>query len=377
MDGNAPNDVLGQMAQAAQRAYEARGMSPAKALRRALSRTADTLWDLALVVHAVSVESLSQDGVVEQLGDDDLLVLLEGPEGAIALAVIDRQILTGLVEVQTILQVTQMPLEERELTATDAAMAAPMIDGTLSRFADNLDEHPLRQKLDGFSFGAMIVDQRAVSLLLDAPNYRSFRADVDLALGRRRGTIQLIFPEYPAQSAGKGAPDGPGPHAEQLSLVHARLDAVLVRVKLPLNEAQTLKPGDLLDLPATSIDNLELVAKDDHLVAKGRLGQLDGHRAIKLNWPHVKRAIAEDTAFEAALPQAETPTIPQTDMPMDEPPQIPDFEPPDVAIEEQAFDFEAEAEAFDDIPDFEPTTPEDIGEEFAMSPMEFDIEESG
>ena len=52
-DGSGQGGVLGLKAQAAQKAFEARGMSPAKALRRALSRTADTLWDLALVCQSV------------------------------------------------------------------------------------------------------------------------------------------------------------------------------------------------------------------------------------------------------------------------------------------------------------------------------------
>ena len=100
-------------------------MSPSKALRRALSRTADVLWDLALVTHGVEQAHLDQDGVVAALGGDALLILLDGPDGVPGVARIERPVMTGLIEVQTILQVTQMPVEERPLTQTDAAMMAP------------------------------------------------------------------------------------------------------------------------------------------------------------------------------------------------------------------------------------------------------------
>lgn len=380
MKDDAPTDVLGLKAQAAQRAYEARGMSPAKALRRAMSRTADALWDLALVVHSVGLETLDQDGVLDLLGKDDLLVLLDGPDGAIALATLDRQVLTGLVEVQTILQVTQMPLEERGLTATDAAMAAPLVDGALTRFAINLDEHPLRDTLEGFTFGAMIEDQRAVGLLLDAPNYRAFRADVDLALGRRRGAVQFIFPEYPASDQGSQT-DGPGPYAEQLARVPARLDAVLVRVKLPLNEAQMLKPGDLLDLPGPAIDNVELVARGSTVVARGRMGQLDGHRAVRLNWPHIRPNIpvTPDPSFDDGVPQLDAAPAMAPDIDLDIPlePAAPLDEPmfDDAEAELPPLDFEAEAEAFDDLAPLDMNDMPDLETEFAMSPMDLDVEE--
>ena len=78
-------DVLGRKASAARRAFEARAMSPAKALRRALSRSADVLWDLALVTHGVGQEIADQDQVVEMLPPRGLLLLLDGPGGALGL----------------------------------------------------------------------------------------------------------------------------------------------------------------------------------------------------------------------------------------------------------------------------------------------------
>ncbi|MBY6006646.1 FliM/FliN family flagellar motor switch protein [Salipiger bermudensis] len=281
------DEVLAQKASAARRALEARSMSPSKALRRALSRTADVLWDLALVTHGVAQAHLDQDGVVAALGGDALLILLDGPDGVPGVARIERPVMTGLIEVQTILQVTQMPVEERPLTQTDAAMMAPMIDGALGRFERYLEEHPLQPQIAGFRFGAMVEDARTAGLLLDASGYRAFRVSVDLALGRRTGELALFLPDRPEPESAEdaGAPGQEGPHEQKMKLLPVRMDAVLHRLVLPLSAAERLQPGDLIPLPAEALDGVELLAGDGSGVAGGRLGQINGMRAVRLAWP--------------------------------------------------------------------------------------------
>lgn len=365
-------------------------MSLSKALRRALSRTADVLWDLALVTQSVTVEMLDQDEVVEALGPRDLLILLDGPEGALGLASVDRQVLTGVVEVQTIQQVTQMPVEEdRLLTQTDAAMMAPLIDGALTRLADTMEEHPLHLQLDGYRFGAMLEDSRAAGLILDAAGYRAFRAEIDLALGRRRGRMTLFLPERKLRHDTPEAGRGVGPHEERLSRVAARLDAKLARITMPLGRAETLKPGDLLSLPPDALDKIEVTAGRGDLVARGRLGQLNGLRAVRLNWPvtgvtagSMEMAAAADTAPEAgfgqdaptAAPDVAVPDLPQVAEPAEE--DLPDLPPMD--FDGGDFDFSGLG---DDTPDEgggEPMAalPEiDMGDGFDAAPLDFDFEE--
>ncbi|WP_305972239.1 MULTISPECIES: FliM/FliN family flagellar motor C-terminal domain-containing protein [unclassified Mameliella] len=390
MADGARNDVLGQKAQAAQRAYEARGMSLPKALRRALSRTADVLWDLALVTQSVTVEMLDQDEVVEALGPRDLLILLDGPEGALGLVSVDRQVLTGVVEVQTIQQVTQMPVEEdRILTQTDAAMMAPLIDGALTRLAGTMEGHPLHPQLDGYRFGAMLEDSRAAGLILDAAAYRAFRAEIDLALGRRRGRMTIFLPERKLSQDRTEAGAGVGPHEERLSRVAARLDAKLARITLPLGRAEALKPGDLLTLPPDALDKVEVTAGRGDLVARGRLGQLNGLRAVRLNWPSTGVTAASlgmaadaDPVAEAgagpgapaAVPEPVVPDLPQVAEPAGE--ELPDLPPMD--FDGGDFDFSDLGEDSSAEGGGEPMAalPEiDMGDGFDAAPLDFDFEE--
>lgn len=370
-------------------------MSMPKALRRALSRTADVLWDLALVTQAVTVEMLDQDEVVEALGPGDLLILLDGPAGAMGIAAVDRQVLTGVVEVQTIQQVTQMPIDDgRVLTQTDAAMVAPLLDGALSRLATTLEDHPLHAQLVGFRFGAMLEDPRSAGLLLDASAYRAFRAEVDLALGRRRGVLTLFLPEIKPKRSEPSDVYQAGPHEERLSRVPARLEASLARVTLPLSKAEALKPGDLLPLPPDAIDKVEVMAGRSHLVARGRLGQINGLRAVRLTWPVGSGAGNGHGGAEtepefppqeepldgfgggiAGAPALALPPVP--DLPAaNEAEDLPDLPSLDFGAEAADFDFgDFETETDGDVQPMEALPDIDIGDGFAAAPLDFDFDE--
>ncbi|MCR8550283.1 FliM/FliN family flagellar motor switch protein [Salipiger sp. P9] len=355
------DDVLGQKASAARRAFEARAMSPAKALRRALSRTADVLWDLALVTHGVSQEMLDQDGVVERLPANTLLVLLDGPEGALGLAVIDREVMTGVIEVQTLLQVTQMPVEDRPLTQTDAAMTAPLIDGTMERLACYLEGHPLHAQFAGYRFGAMVEDARNAGLLLNAAGYRSYRVAVDLALGRRKGDLVLVLPDRPhaeeAELAAQVAPGTPGPHEQKMKLLPVRMEAVLCTLTLPLRAAQRLQPGDLLPLPPEALDGVAFLAGSGAAVAGGRLGQMNGMRAVRLAWP--EGAPRSEQAPEPTE-RAEPAPLPAS--------------PPEVAAPEQAPDLEV-SEMSEALPELPPMAFDTGDFSFDAAPMEEEASE--
>lgn len=394
------HDILGRKAQAAQRAFEARGMSLAKALRRSLSRTADVLWDLALVTRDVTVEMLDQDGVIGMLGPKDLLLLLDGPDGAVGLVAMDRQVMTALVEVQTIQQVTQMPLDEdRPLTQTDAAMMAPLIDGTLERLAANLGDHPLHAQLEGYRFGAMLEDARTAALLLDDAAYRAFRAEVDLALGRRQGALSIMLPERKLRRAAGSDPagDGPGPYEELLSRVPARLDAILARIRIPLHKAGELKPGDVLQLPPDALSRVEISAGRGQIVARGKLGRMSGTRAVRLNWPVVGGGDGTAPTVPAQETTHETGQIPGFDASPPPPPppepvktsepdrttesaeELPDLPPLDFSDEAAAFDIDGFDGGENPVPeDAVPMAPlPEIGmsEDFDVAAMQFETED--
>lgn len=284
-----PSGILGRKANSARQQHEARTMTPTKALRRALSRTADRLWDLALVVQGVERGIFDQEECVSQLPEDVVLILLEGRNGDLGLAAISRPVVMALVEVQTIGVVTEFMPDNRPFTYTDAAMVAPLLDGCLENLEGQLEGLPEQELMGGYRFGVMVDDARTAGLVLDSAEYRAFRLLADMEGGRKNGEVLFLFPEVPKQEPEVEVDDSPGPtkglHEDSLSLVPFQIRVLLPPIRLPLSKASGLAAGDVLRLPPDFISEAEVHAGLGQKVASGRLGQMNGHWAIRLDLP--------------------------------------------------------------------------------------------
>ncbi len=282
-------------------------MSPARALRRALAWVADELWGLALVCQGIQSEVVDQDGAPETLNPREVLIVLDGPDGAVGMASIEPALLAGLVERQTLGTVLPTPVADRRFTPTDAAMAAPLIDVAMQRFSSNLDGHPLVDQLSGFRFGAMIEDPRAASLVLDAAEYRVFRVTIDLAHGAKRGELQFMLPIRDVSHVAEVVDDDtPGPHEQTFRLVPAQINAILARVQMPLARASALKPGDLIPLSADAAGRVQIMVGQNEMLARASLGQMNGFRAVRLDLPDRPGRVLIDAS---PSPQAQVPAM--------------------------------------------------------------------
>lgn len=288
-------DVLRRKARIGRAEHEARVMSPARALRIALARAAEDLFDLALAVSSVQAGQVGQDAAVGAFADDRLLVVLDGPGGAIGAASVDLAVLSGLIEMQTMGKVLPRQPEARMPTRTDAALVAPLVDAMLDGFEGNLAAQPEGAWAAGFRFGAMVESVRILSLLLEAPDFHLFRLDVDLGDGAKAGEVVIALPHVspaargaaagsPAAAGAVAAPAPPVATLAQGALMNAeaRLDAVLHRLRMPLSAIAALKPGDVLEIPREALTDTRLVAGTGHVAGKCRLGQINGNRAVRL-----------------------------------------------------------------------------------------------
>ncbi|MEC8669448.1 MAG: FliM/FliN family flagellar motor C-terminal domain-containing protein [Pseudomonadota bacterium] len=348
MESSSPNAVLRRKASAAKEVWQARAMSPSKALRLSLARTAEDLWDLALAASGIAQSEDPLETVIAALPDDGLITLLDGPEGAIGAAFFQFPVVSGLVEVQTIGKVSKLAPDPRRVTRTDAAMVAPLIDSTLERFDALMAETGGAPWAQGFRFGSMMESARLLSLALRATDFHVFRITLDLA-AQREGEAMLIFPviEDPlAGHAGQGTPAG---HALEASVLQApaELRAVLHRLTLPLSAVSALKPGDTVPIPRDALDQTVLEVGETSVKVRMRLGQMNGMRAVRLAMPGLAGAAAAglpapgggagDMSWPDPSSNAADPMPPSEDAPMSEPlaplPSLDedqDFAPPQV-----------------------------------------------
>jgi flagellar motor switch protein FliM len=282
------SSVIQRMAQAARGGFDSRQMSPAKALRLALARAADALFGLGLTVATVEQRRVPLADVGRTLGDDGLLVLLEGGSGARGALCLDSQILAGLIEVQTTGAVRPGMARPRVATRTDAAMVAPLIDALLAEFDSQLAEDPQTHPPRHFGYGDLVEDLRGLALLLVAPDFDLLRLTVDLGPGAKTGRLDLLLPVIspPARTpSGKTASSkvaAPAHLEEVVTKAPVVLDAVMARLRLPLRDVLALKPGDLLPIPREALNETQIIGTRGHVVAAAQLGQMNGWRALRL-----------------------------------------------------------------------------------------------
>jgi flagellar motor switch protein FliM len=312
MEEQGEQTVLRRKARAARAAQDAREMSPPRALRLALERCAARDLGFVLSVTGVGQARDMADGLVRDLPDRALVLLLDGPDSVPGAMILDMQVCAALVEAQTMGRVAARPAGPRRPTRTDAAIAAPMVAGVLTRMADLLPRDG--GQTGAFSFGAMVDDGRALGLALGTGDYRIMRATCCLGPDREGEVILALpdieEPEQRANGADASAAEGPGPFRDRLLNAPVRLEAVLCRMSVPLSQTRALQVGDALNLPAAAFHDAVLEAAPGRVVARAVLGQMSGQRALRLRGvsPHVDiQALTGGGAATAKTPEMPVP----------------------------------------------------------------------
>jgi flagellar motor switch protein FliM len=295
MSEGTADSVLERKALAQRQALGAGAVSVSRALGRSLSLAADALWALGLTTAVKSDEIVPTARAFSRLPDDQMLIVLEKEDGPCAIVGIDRALVTGVTEVQTLGKVTRFPLDQRPFTPTDAAMLAPLLDAALPRFSSMLAGQPDRTYLQGYGFGALVDDVQTAALALDVESCHVIRFDIALAQDQRSGQIVILFPEAvkPIDTVDAGACQS-GKYEAALQLVPAQMQAILTRIHIPLVKVQSLKPGDVLEISANALTSASLVVDGGHVAARGKMGQMNGFRAVRIG--------GEDTLVRAPTP---------------------------------------------------------------------------
>lgn len=273
-----------------------------KVLRRSVARAAAEQCSLPMAVLAARQTNRTPENLSQSLSDKDLLVVLDSPHGRMGAASMDAATVTALIQQQTIGAVMGKAPDQRHYTPTDAAMTAEFLERIFSKVAVSLEGHADQAIFTGYRFGAQVGNVRSLVLGMEAEDYRVIELNLDLASGAMQGVMKLILPE-PApeelQDGQGGGAQGPSLGSSMAS-IRAELTAVLCKMRVPLQEFAGLRVGDSLPLDSAFLYETDLLAIGGQVVAQGRLGQMNGARAVRLNLPRTKLVGStglEDMAF--------------------------------------------------------------------------------
>jgi len=251
----------------------------------ALTRAAERSAGLGMTVLGVTEEMAALDVVLQQVPDGMMLLGLTGERGLAGFVGLDLEMRTALVEVQTMGRLRKTPAEARPVTATDAALSQPLIAAFLQELGPGTRATPLEGWTDGYRVDGRLNGVRAAEMALEETLYRLVRLTIDLAAAERQGEILLTLPVSRVRVA--VTPNLPGiDFAARLRSnvlqAEAALNAVLAQLRLPLHEAEGLEVGQILPLSGITVASVRLQGPDGRVIARGRLGQASGMRAVRL-----------------------------------------------------------------------------------------------
>ncbi|KIC37207.1 FliM/FliN family flagellar motor C-terminal domain-containing protein [Leisingera sp. ANG-M7] len=272
-----------------------------KALRRSVARAAADLCNLPMAVLAARQSNRASEDLADQLSDKDLLVVLDCPQGRLGAASMDAATVTALIQQQTIGAVIGKAPSERHYTPTDAAMTADFLERSFAKVVAMLDGQADQSLFSGYRFGAQVENVRSLVLGMEADDYRVIELNLDLSCGAMQGVMKLILPEPTAEElqGGQNSTNGPSLGAS-LDSIRAELTAVLCKMRVPVQKFASLKIGDTIPLDSAFLYETDLLTIGGKPVAQGRLGQMNGSRAVRLNPPRNRRP-ADSSADAAAF----------------------------------------------------------------------------
>lgn len=262
-------------------------LTPARALRQAVAQAAQDVAALVAVAGTVEEARTTLGKVVEALPDYPLLGLVEGPGSRFGLVVLDGQMVAALIEMQTTGRVVPRPAPARAPTRTDAIMCADFIDRLLELIELQLREADpaVAAVFSGYRYAMALSETRAIAMTLDDVPYRQLSVPVDLGQGKKSGEITLILPLDPQGKSAAAGHDKSGfteALRDRVLDTGARLTTTLARRRMTLAEVAELTVGSVIALPREVLGAVEIEDIAGRVVAHGRLGQVDGHRAVRV-----------------------------------------------------------------------------------------------
>ncbi len=270
------------------RTVVAEPVTPARALRQALTRAAERAVGLALVVLGIRQVVAPLDDVLAQIEDDLLLSVLMDAAGPCGFLGIDLQTRAAVIEAQTLGRVSPKMAPSRKATTADLAMAEPFV----MQFLSEIELETRGTVLDGWVAGhrpqGRFADPREAGLTLGNGDYRIVRMTLDLGAGDRQGLMVLALPMPPTATAAAitpAAPDWSDALAGNVMAAQTEVRAVLHRMRLPLRLVEGFELGQVLALPGVSVGSVRIEAADARLIGQARLGQMSGMRAVRIGPP--------------------------------------------------------------------------------------------
>ncbi len=278
-------------------------ITPERVLELGVTRAAQSLG-LSVSVSSIEIEELPLDDLLPRIKTGLMLVGLVTDHRVRGIAGIDLQARAAVIEAQTLGSVRTVCSPEREITGTDIALVLPLLQQALAEIDAAAGDSAIDGWTEGFTPGGRLPDARAVGMALPSTDYRIVKLTLDLAGPDRQGTLVLALPmaEADTPAVAREAEERANwatAFRKTVTQAEAELNAVLYRTRLPVAVVEKFKPGHVIQLSGVTVSSVRIEGSDGRVVARARLGQLSGLRAVRIE-EEAQRELAEVPALRPA-----------------------------------------------------------------------------
>ena len=264
-------------------------LTVARALRLSAARAAEKSVGLKLTVKTVSEEMLPLDGLLERLSNELLLLKMQAVGEPNGIAAMDSGLVAAIVESQTMGRLIDAKPTGRPMTAVDASLAEPLVEGLMHEMNETISGTQLEGWTDGATQKGQFLDLRQIGLTLPQETYRLLEMTIDLSVAEREGKFYFALPmpkkAVAAPVEKEDSPDWAEAFPETVKASEAVLPVILHRQDIPLLTLEKMEVGQILELSKCRVDRARLEMADGTLIARGRLGQMGDNLALRLETP--------------------------------------------------------------------------------------------
>jgi len=250
------------------------------ALRLSIPRAADDLLAMDVHVTTVTQAQANKAALLEDIQESDLIYLLESGERR-GICKVSAGLLAALTEMQMSGVVSPREADHRAPTRTDGIVASQMVDQWMRSAETALQDADKADTLvfSGFERRNLVLNKRNADLTIDPGEFDTLSVQLSLGGGAKTG---VLFFATPCETMTETSSDTHENLRAHLPEFKVHLGAVLAKIPVTLDKARHLTEGELLELPPDCLTEVRLVGLDGQKIVTGKLGQLNGYRAVRL-----------------------------------------------------------------------------------------------
>lgn len=253
---------------------------------KALSRAMQDVLALRLAARSVDLQSWRPEEAAEAFTGQPLIVLVQNGDAETGLLVFDNAAFVALVchKLTGLLPATP-DTTARAPTRVDASLLRDVVDAILGQL-HGPDGAAAKGAASRWAYTGFLSDARLVKFALADARHVVTDAQIVLGADQVTGRITLMLPPpRPDETRTKTQDTATWRAGLSQAVLGAplRLKGELAKLSLTLSQLRALKQGDDLRLPRSAIDQVRLVTNRGTTPWTGKLGQMNGDRAVRLD----------------------------------------------------------------------------------------------